>query len=196
MFEIKSGSNLSNILSLFIPSQYIVFVHTFSSTFLCSGVLARGTFTQPSSLSGIKLSPLIHLLVLMTGTTVDSKADEEEAELQTFERHKKFFQAAKSQGIDAWCEENREKAPVDIQRDINLFIARYSADLEVVITCDGCTENIKGRRYRCLNCVDMDLCSACYNSTVKPNEHNNQHEVIDLRYLIYFYKSKRETPHP
>ena len=115
------------------------------------------------------------------GTTVDSKADEEEAEIQAFERHKKFFQEAKNQGIDAWCEKNREKAPIDIQRDINLFIARYSADLEVVITCDGCSENIKGRRYRCLNCVDMDLCSGCYGSAVKPNEHSDQHEVIDLR---------------
>ena len=100
------------------------------------------------------------------------------------ERHKKFFKAAKQQGIDAWCTEHRERASLDVQRDINLFIARYSSHLDVVITCDGCQETIKGSRHRCLNCIDMDLCTSCYRQGAKPNEHTDQHTVIDLRYLF------------
>ena len=45
---------------------------------------------------------------------------------------------------------------------MHLFVARFSDTLDVVITCDGCDVTLPGRRYRCLNCPDMDLCSACY----------------------------------
>lgn len=100
-----------------------------------------------------------------------------------YKRHKGYFQEAKAIGIDAWCDQNRLKAQVDVQRDISLFIARYSANLEVVITCDGCSEKIRGRRYRCLHCIDMDLCINCYNSGRKPSEHLESHEVIDLRFV-------------
>lgn len=64
-------------------------------------------------------------------------SDNGEAEIAMLDKHKQFFKEAKDQGIDTWCERNRGSAPLDIQRDINLFIARYSSDLEVVITCDG-----------------------------------------------------------
>ena len=47
-------------------------------------------------------------------------------------------------------------------QDINLFIAKYAEHLEVHITCDGCCDRLSGRRYRCLNCEDMDLCGKCY----------------------------------
>lgn len=124
----------------------------------------------------------INILYLFPqGAYLTHNEDDEEAELKMYERHKKFFNEAKNQSIDAWCNKNREGAPVDIQRDINLFIARYSADLDVVITCDGCQEQIQGRRHRCLNCIDMDLCSKCYNSSAKPDNHTEQHQVIDLR---------------
>lgn len=122
------------------------------------------------------------LIHSVKGAYLTHNEDDEEAELKMYERHKKFFNEAKNQSIDAWCNKNREGAPVDIQRDINLFIARYSADLDVVITCDGCQEQIQGRRHRCLNCIDMDLCSKCYNSSAKPDNHTEQHQVIDLRY--------------
>ena len=45
---------------------------------------------------------------------------------------------------------------------MHLFVARFSDILDVVITCDGCDITLSGRRYRCLNCMDVDLCNNCY----------------------------------
>ena len=64
-----------------------------------------------------------------------------------YERHQQYFAEAKKMGINEWCNLHRQPAPFEKQRDINLFIARYSSDLEVVITCDGCQEKIKGNRF-------------------------------------------------
>jgi len=118
---------------------------------------------------------------LVPGPTVPSKEAEEENELKMYNRHQKYFKEAKAMGINEWCNLHRQHAHVDKQRDINLFIARYSSDLEVVITCDGCQEKIKGSRNRCLNCVDMDLCAGCHRKGTKPNGHTDQHDVIDLK---------------
>ena len=52
---------------------------------------------------------------------------------------------------------------------------------QVVITCDGCQEKIKGNRYRCLECADMDLCAVCYRNEKKPQGHTDSHDVIDLK---------------
>ena len=48
-----------------------------------------------------------------------------------------------------------------VQR-MHLFVARFSDILDVQITCDGCDITLSGRRYRCLNCLDVDLCNTCY----------------------------------
>lgn len=55
---------------------------------------------------------------------------------------------------------------------MNLFIARFSRILGVVTTCDGCDCDVtlSGRRYRCLNCPDIDLCSNCYMCEYKCSE--------------------------
>ena len=50
-----------------------------------------------------------------------------------------------------------------LTKDISLFIAKYADHLAVQITCDGCGDRLSGRRYRCLNCEDLDLCSKCYS---------------------------------
>ena len=61
-----------------------------------------------------------------------SKEAEEETELRMYERHQRYFAEAKTMGITEWCNLHRQPAPFEKQRDINLFIARYSSDLEVI----------------------------------------------------------------
>ena len=47
---------------------------------------------------------------------------------------------------------------------MHLFVARFSDILTVSITCNGCDVTLSGRRYRCLDCLDVDLCNDCYTS--------------------------------
>ena len=110
--------------------------------------------------------------------------DKEEAEVAMCNRHKRYFEEAKAIGSGDWCIQNRSNGQNDVKRDISMFIARYSSKLEVSCICDGCSEKIRGQRYRCLNCIDMDLCNNCYKSGRKPNEHLDSHEVIELRLVI------------
>jgi len=64
-----------------------------------------------------------------------------------------------------------------------MFIAQYSYILKVSIVCDGCSVKVPGRRYRCLNCTDMDLCPSCFAGGVLPpgSEHSADHELIHLQ---------------
>lgn len=47
---------------------------------------------------------------------------------------------------------------------MHMFIARYCDLLNVVISCDGCERMAPWHRYRCLQCMDMDLCKTCFLS--------------------------------
>lgn len=47
---------------------------------------------------------------------------------------------------------------------MHMFIARYCDLLSVVISCDGCERMAPLHRYRCLQCMDMDLCKTCFLS--------------------------------
>ena len=41
------------------------------------------------------------------------------------------------------------------------------------VTCDGCKENpLCGKRWKCADCSDFDLCSICYND----GKHDLNHE--------------------
>ena len=47
-------------------------------------------------------------------------------------------------------------------QSVQMFVAQFCDLLEVEISCDGCGATLPGRRYRCLLCQDMDLCTTCY----------------------------------
>ena len=111
--------------------------------------------------------------------------DIEEAEIEMCKRHKRYFEETKINGISAWFRKHWLKGEIDVQRDICLFHARYSSSLESVLVCDGCSKNIEGRWYRCLHCIDFDLCINCYKSVKTTSEHLGAHEVIELR-LVKF----------
>lgn len=63
------------------------------------------------------------------------------------------------------------------------------------VLCDACGEQVDSLRFKCLNCVDFDLCAACekfarwlhpvhtfakiHNSRIVPNEILQRHVVVD-----------------
>ena len=108
--------------------------------------------------------------------------DKDDAEVELYKRHKHYFEVTKLIGIYGLFNQNfLNGLDPDVQRDIHLFVARYSHYFKVGTTCDGCLENITGRRYKCLHCIDMDLCTNCYSNGRKPSEHLEWHQVIELR---------------
>ncbi|XP_045778875.1 E3 ubiquitin-protein ligase Kcmf1 [Maniola jurtina] len=46
------------------------------------------------------------------------------------------------------------------------------------VSCDACLKNnFRGRRYKCLICIDYDLCAACYESGATTNQHTTEHPM-------------------
>ena len=117
------------------------------------------------------------------GTSIALKVDEEEAEIEMCRRHKRYFEDAKANGTNVWRRRNQFKEQVDIKRDIGLFLARYSSKLGVLSMYDGCLEEIRECWYKCLHCIDMNLCANYYKTGRKPREHLDFHEIIELRFV-------------
>ncbi|XP_053552525.1 zinc finger ZZ-type and EF-hand domain-containing protein 1-like, partial [Bombina bombina] len=65
---------------------------------------------------------------------------------------------------------------------MHMFIARYCDLLNVEISCDGCDKIAPSLRYRCLQCNDMDLCKTCFLGGVKPEGHEDSHEMVNMEY--------------
>ncbi|KAL6073674.1 negative regulation of SNARE complex assembly [Balamuthia mandrillaris] len=52
------------------------------------------------------------------------------------------------------------------------------------VACDGCgVSPIRGIRYKCVNCVEYNLCSKCEDEN-KGTEHNDAHAFLKLRHPI------------
>ena len=51
------------------------------------------------------------------------------------------------------------------------------------IVCDGCKENpIQGKRYKCIECLDFDLCYNCRHSGI---HDNHQMELIKVNSKLF-----------
>ena len=118
--------------------------------------------------------------------------DIEEAEIEMCKRHKRYFEETKVIGSLAWRYKHWFKGDIDVQRDICLFNARYSSSLKIEFACDGCYEDIVGRWYRCLCCIEFDLCTNCYESGKTKSEHLDSHEIIELRFVKPISNIQRE----
>ena len=104
----------------------------------------------------------------------------EDEELELCKRHKRYLDEALKTKLHVWIS-NRDNVLPHVKGDMNLFLARYSQRLGVVVECNTCNRNINGHRYRCLNCLDVDLCSACYFTGKITSEHRICHTVLDLK---------------
>ena len=118
--------------------------------------------------------------------------DIEEAEIEMCKRHKRYFEETQVIGTSSWRYKHWFIGEIDVQRDICLFKARYSSSLKLKFICNGCFENIERRWYRCLRCIDFDLCNNCYKSGKTTIEHLDSHEFIDLRLVKVISNIQKE----
>ncbi|KAK7482310.1 hypothetical protein BaRGS_00026438, partial [Batillaria attramentaria] len=127
---------------------------------------------QPFDLSFVTEIKLPDLFFTMAKDTVKMRditvgSGEREEELKDYEQCMRWFEDC-SRGFNNWYN-RKEDAFCDL--------------LDVEITCDGCGVTLPGRRYRCIQCVDMDLCTTCYSGGVKPEgEHHDDHDFVHLVY--------------
>ncbi|XP_071131694.1 zinc finger ZZ-type and EF-hand domain-containing protein 1-like [Mytilus edulis] len=109
---------------------------------------------------------------------------DEDNQLKEYEKFIKWFEDCSS-GFEEWYEKNKVDDPKfkEEKRQVQMFVARFCDLLEVEISCDGCGVTLPGRRYRCLQCSDMDLCATCFAGGVKPEgDHGDDHEFVHLVY--------------
>ncbi|XP_052765956.1 zinc finger ZZ-type and EF-hand domain-containing protein 1-like isoform X1 [Mya arenaria] len=139
---------------------------------------------QPYDLTFISEVRLPELFSAVAKETVKMRdwrleALDEATELKDYNTHIKWFEECSEGSFITWYK-NKEDLPDDQKKDVQMFIARFCDLLEVEVNCDGCNVTLPGRRYRCLQCVDMDLCATCYAGGVEPEKHSDDHDIIHL----------------
>ncbi|VDN97129.1 unnamed protein product [Rodentolepis nana] len=63
------------------------------------------------------------------------------------------------------------------------------------VKCDACDTNaFRLRRYKCLKCIDFDLCGSCFDSGEEINQHHSHHPmqciILESDFKLFFPKSK------
>ncbi|XP_074046652.1 zinc finger ZZ-type and EF-hand domain-containing protein 1 isoform X2 [Macrotis lagotis] len=105
----------------------------------------------------------------------------EEEEMADYKQASEWMEECQDGMFEAWYEKIAQTDP-EKQRKMHMFIARYCDLLNVDISCDGCDEIAPWHRYRCLQCHDMDLCKTCFLGGVKPEGHEDDHEMVNMEY--------------
>uniref|UniRef100_A0AAY4E5U1 Zinc finger ZZ-type and EF-hand domain-containing protein 1 n=1 Tax=Denticeps clupeoides TaxID=299321 RepID=A0AAY4E5U1_9TELE len=105
----------------------------------------------------------------------------EEDEIADYERNCEWMDECVDGMFEKWYDKIMEQSP-ETRRKMHMFIARYCDLLNVEISCDGCERIAPWHRYRCLQCTDMDLCKTCFLSGVKPEGHEDDHEMVNMEY--------------
>ncbi|XP_074657535.1 zinc finger ZZ-type and EF-hand domain-containing protein 1-like [Tubulanus polymorphus] len=136
---------------------------------------------QPNDLSFLVEMKLPQLLLNVAKSNLTNKTTyDEEAELRDYEQHMMWYeQSKKEENFQAWY----RTISSDQKKSFDLFMARFCELLDVEIACDGCNVSLPGRRYRCLECQDIDLCAPCFSDDVNiPGGHTKDHDVVHLMY--------------
>ncbi|XP_074153872.1 zinc finger ZZ-type and EF-hand domain-containing protein 1 isoform X2 [Sminthopsis crassicaudata] len=105
----------------------------------------------------------------------------EDEEMAEYRQTSEWMEECRDGMFEAWYEKIGQ-ADAEKQRKMHMFIARYCDLLNVDISCDGCDEIAPWHRYRCLQCHDMDLCKTCFLGGVKPEGHEDDHEMVNMEY--------------
>uniref|UniRef100_A0A1A8QPS9 Zinc finger, ZZ-type with EF hand domain 1 n=4 Tax=Nothobranchiidae TaxID=405002 RepID=A0A1A8QPS9_9TELE len=106
----------------------------------------------------------------------------EEDEIADYKKNQEWMDECMDGMFEKWYDKIDEDECVDDRRKMHMFIARYCDLLNVVISCDGCERMAPWHRYRCLQCLDMDLCKTCFLSGAKPEGHEDDHEMVNMEY--------------
>uniref|UniRef100_A0A5K3FTS5 RING-type E3 ubiquitin transferase n=2 Tax=Mesocestoides corti TaxID=53468 RepID=A0A5K3FTS5_MESCO len=66
------------------------------------------------------------------------------------------------------------------------------------VKCDACNANaFQLRRYKCLRCIDFDLCGYCYDNQRETNSHKKTHPtqclILEGDYNIFYPNRKSDT---
>ncbi|XP_053187523.1 zinc finger ZZ-type and EF-hand domain-containing protein 1 isoform X2 [Scomber japonicus] len=106
----------------------------------------------------------------------------EEDEIADYKKNQEWMDECMDGMFEKWYDKIEEEDSVEDRRKMHMFIARYCDLLNVVISCDGCERMAPWHRYRCLQCMDMDLCKTCFLSGAKPEGHEDDHEMVNMEY--------------
>uniref|UniRef100_A0A8C5T9N4 Zinc finger ZZ-type and EF-hand domain containing 1 n=1 Tax=Malurus cyaneus samueli TaxID=2593467 RepID=A0A8C5T9N4_9PASS len=141
---------------------------------------------EPSDLSFFVEIQLPHLLMTTSQENIsihDSVICQwsEEDEIADYKQNCEWMDECQDIMFETWYEKIAQADP-DKQRKMHMFVARYCDLLNVDISCDGCDEIAPWHRYRCLQCNDMDLCKTCFLGGVKPEGHEDDHEMVNMEY--------------
>ncbi|KAM3184148.1 hypothetical protein ACTXT7_008939 [Hymenolepis weldensis] len=63
------------------------------------------------------------------------------------------------------------------------------------VKCDACdTNGFRLRRYKCLKCIDFDLCGTCFDTGEETNKHHSHHPmqciILESDHKLFFPESK------
>ncbi|XP_041807765.1 zinc finger ZZ-type and EF-hand domain-containing protein 1 [Chelmon rostratus] len=106
----------------------------------------------------------------------------EEDEIADYKKNQEWMDDCMDGMFEKWYDKIDEEESMEDRRKMHMFIARYCDLLNVVISCDGCERMAPWHRYRCLQCMDMDLCKTCFLSGAKPEGHEDDHEMVNMEY--------------
>uniref|UniRef100_A0A667ZH12 Zinc finger ZZ-type and EF-hand domain containing 1 n=1 Tax=Myripristis murdjan TaxID=586833 RepID=A0A667ZH12_9TELE len=106
----------------------------------------------------------------------------EEDEIADYKKNQDWMDECADGMFEKWYDKIDEEGSMEDRRKMHMFIARYCDLLNVVISCDGCERMAPWHRYRCLQCMDMDLCKTCFLSGAKPEGHEDDHEMVNMEY--------------
>ncbi|KAJ7997345.1 hypothetical protein DPEC_G00228020 [Dallia pectoralis] len=105
-----------------------------------------------------------------------------EDEIADYRKNREWMDECVDGMFDKWYDKIDEEGSMEDRRKMHMFIGRYCDLLNVVISCDGCERMAPWHRYRCLQCMDMDLCKTCFLSGAKPEGHEDDHEMVNMEY--------------
>ncbi|XP_014663078.1 PREDICTED: zinc finger ZZ-type and EF-hand domain-containing protein 1-like [Priapulus caudatus] len=125
--------------------------------------------------------------ITIHGIVTDEDGDEKE--LAEYEQYMQWLPECR-ENVNRWYKKMLKQAQK--KQDVQMFIARFSDLLNVEIECDGCGATLTGRRYRCLQCAELDLCCTCFIVAVKPSDdagsdgeataHADDHDFVNLMF--------------
>lgn len=129
---------------------------------------------------GVIKTTLLTYLLYISGNPL-FKGVIEDFELTMLERHRAYYERALLMSPSVWLTLMVNQT-YRVQLDANFFLARYAFNLGRTSICGSCKRKITGRHFRCLNCINLDLCQVCFMEGNYPNRRclTESHQIIEF----------------